>query len=141
MTIVKQIDLEKLTLKTGAHPAPNNGLVDACVMEAVAYMAGEPWSDHPACASQVVGAFLRSWNDTLPDDDRQQLKQYVPRLVGSAGTKEQEDARAWMALDWLVREHHARLAAPRRVGRAGRHAGWARRVPGGHGRSVDPPDD
>ncbi len=99
------IDIDTLILKTGKHAAPSNGLADACVMEAVAYVAGEPWSDHPECASQVLGAFLRSWNDSLPDVDRQMLKQYIPRLVGSKGTKEREDARAFMAMDWLVREY------------------------------------
>ena len=97
--------IETLVLAEGAHEPPTNGVVDACIMEAVAWVAGEPWSDHPACASQVIGAFLRSWNDTLPDDARQTLKPYVARLVGSAGTTEQEDARAWMALDWLVRTY------------------------------------
>ncbi len=62
-------------------------------------------SDHPACASTVVGAFLRAWNDALPDSDRQQLKRYISRLVGSKGTADQEDERAWMALDWLVRSY------------------------------------
>ena len=65
----------------------------------------QPWSDHPDCASPVIGAFLRTWNDSLPDADRQTLKQYIPRLVGSKGTTAQEDHRAWMALDWLVRVH------------------------------------
>jgi hypothetical protein len=69
-------------------------------------VAGEPWSDHPVCASKVIGAFLRSWNDTLNDDDRNRLlKPYVTRLVGTAGTAAQEDRRAWMCLDWLVRTY------------------------------------
>ena len=101
-TEAPSIDLESLVLAKGAHRSPTEG---ACVMEAFAFVAGEPWSDHPECASRVLGAFLRSWNDTLPDDERQQLKQYVPRLVGSKGTAEQEDARAWLAMDWLVRSY------------------------------------
>ena len=40
-------------LKAGSH-SPPNGELTACVMEAVAYVAGEPWSDHPACASPVM---------------------------------------------------------------------------------------
>ncbi len=104
-TDVKKVDLESLVLKHGAHRAPSNGLTDACVMEAVAYLAGEKWSNSPECASPVLGAFLRAWNDQLPDDDRQQLKQYIPRLVGSKGSKAQEDERAWMAMDWLVRDY------------------------------------
>jgi hypothetical protein len=73
-------------------------------MEAVAYVAGEPWTDHPKCASPVIGAFLRSWNDAMNDDDRQMLLPLIPRLVGTASTRDVEGRRAWMATDWLVRE-------------------------------------
>jgi hypothetical protein len=76
-----------------------------CELEAVAYVAGEPWTAAPDCASPVLGAFLRSWNDNLDDDTRQTLKPYIPRLVGSRGTEAQEDNRSWMALDWLVRTY------------------------------------
>ena len=96
--------LEPLVLETGAHDAPNNGLVHACMMEAVSYVAGEPWSDHPECASPVLGAFLRSWNDSLSDEDRQMLKPLIPRLVGTKASKAVEEKRAWMATDWLARE-------------------------------------
>ena len=97
----RTLDLDNLHLLTGSH-YPNDEQ-RMCVMEAVAFLAGEEWSDHPACASRIVGTFLRSWNDVLPDDQRQELRQYIPRLVGSAGTPEQEERRSWMALDWLVR--------------------------------------
>jgi hypothetical protein len=94
------LDLDTITLASGSHRPGSDAM---CVMEAVAMLAGEQWSDHPQCASPVIGAFLRSWNDALPDDDRQQLKQYIPRLVGSKGTGEQEVERSWLATDWLVR--------------------------------------
>src|SRR5207253_10784170 len=90
-TEAPSIDLESLVLAKGAHRSPTGG---ACVMEAVALVAGEPWSDHPECASRLLGAFLRSWDDTLPDDERQQLKQDVPRPVASRGTAQRDDARA-----------------------------------------------
>ena len=102
MTTTKTLDLDALALKSGAHSDPDAGM---CVMEAVAFIAGEPFSDHPQCASPIIGAFLRSWNDSLPDADRQQLKQYIPRLVGTRSTPEVEDARGWMCLDWLVRTY------------------------------------
>jgi hypothetical protein len=47
--------------------------------------------------------FLRSWNDGSGDEQRQELKRYIPRLVNSRGTDAQESERSWMALDWLVR--------------------------------------
>ena len=96
--------LGPLKLEKGSHDPPNNGLVHACVMEAVAYVAGEPFSDHPECASPVLGAFLRSWNDSLLDADRQMLKPLIPRLVGTKAPARVEEKRAWMATDWLARE-------------------------------------
>jgi hypothetical protein len=96
--------LEPLKLGRGSHSAPSNGLVEACVMEAVAYVAGEPFSDHPACASPILTSFLISWNDAMSDEDRQMLKPYIPRLVGTRTTKRDEEVRAWMLTDWLARE-------------------------------------
>lgn len=94
------LDLEQIHLDRGSHNTPGDG---HCVMEVVAMLAGEPFTDHPECASPVVSAFLRNWNDVLDDDTRQTLKQHIPRLVNSKGTAAQEERRAWMALDWLVR--------------------------------------
>ena len=97
---MKTLDLETVVLKVGNHASIEEGM---CVMEAVSFVAGEPWSDSPACACPVVATFLRSWNDALPDDDRQQLKRYIPLLVGSKSTLEIERRRSAMAMDWLVR--------------------------------------
>ncbi|HXH35237.1 MAG TPA: hypothetical protein VNJ54_12640 [Plantibacter sp.] len=93
--------LESLTLDKGSHASWEQG---ACVMEAVAYVAGEPFSDSPACASPIITSFLVSWNDSLPDADRQFLKPYIPRLVGTRTTKKDEKTRAWLLTDWLARE-------------------------------------
>ena len=104
MSALRPIDLEAITLGASSHrPADTIGDRNACVMEAVAWVAGEPWSDHPACASPVIGAFLRSWNDSLDDTDRQQLRRWVLPLVGTAASPEIEDRRAWMCCDWLIR--------------------------------------
>ena len=62
-----------------------------------------PWSDHPECACPVLTAFMVNWNDVLPDDERQRLKPYITRLVGTRSTKDVEARRSWMACDWLVR--------------------------------------
>jgi hypothetical protein len=98
-TTLRPIDLNTLTLLRGAHPA-NDGM---CIMEAVAFVAGEPHSDHPACASRVISAFLRRWNDAMNDEDRQQLKPLIRELVGSRGTTQQEVKRAYLATDWACR--------------------------------------
>jgi hypothetical protein len=91
-----------LNLKSGAH-SPDSTF---CVMEAVAFVAGEEWSDHPACACPVISAFLRAWNDTLPTDaDRDRLlKPLIPKLVGTRN-KALEERRSLLAADWLVRVH------------------------------------
>lgn len=94
-------ELDKLVLDSGGHDSWEKG---ACVMEAVAYIAGEPFSDHPDCASPVITSFLISWNDSLPDDQRQMLKPYIPQIVGTRTTKADEETRAWMCTDWLARE-------------------------------------
>ena len=98
--------LESIQLEAGCHCVPGNGIVHACVMEAVSYIAGEPWSDHPQCASPVIAAFLRAWNEALPDEDRDRLlKPLIPRLVGTRESARVETKRSWMAADWLVREY------------------------------------
>ena len=93
--------IQTLSLKAGAH-SPNSTF---CILEAVAFVAGEPWSDHPECACPIIGAFLRSWNDSLPTDaDRDRLlKPLIPDLVGSKSTKEVEQKRALLCADWLIR--------------------------------------
>lgn len=97
--------LDDLRLGHGSHKPPSNGLVEACVMEAVAYVAGEPWSDHPACASPVITSFLIGLNDRLGDDDRQKLKPYITRLVGTnTGNPADETTRRYMLLDWVAHE-------------------------------------
>ena len=91
------------TLKSGAH---SEGAA-MCAMEAVAYIAGEPWSDHPQCASPVIAAFMRSWNDSLPSDAERErlLLPFIPKIVGTRGSEALEHRRSLMAADWLVRVH------------------------------------
>jgi hypothetical protein len=95
--------LEKLgPLKSGSHSGPDAG---ACIMEAVAFVAGEPWSDHPECVSPVIGAFLRNWNDNLPTDaDRERLlKPLIPKIMNTRADAATEERRSYLALDWMIR--------------------------------------
>ena len=96
------IDFRNYNFGTGKHLTPDDGM---CVMEAVAYVAGEPHTDRPKCASPVISAFLRFWNDSITDDDnrRDLLGPFVYRMVGTAASREIESQRSWMAFDWLVR--------------------------------------
>ena len=91
--------LEKVKLAHGAHADRSNGL---CAMELVAWMADEPHSDHPSCVCPVLGAFVRRLNDRMNDTDRQDLKPYLPKLIGTA-TDGASKTRMYLALDWLTR--------------------------------------
>jgi hypothetical protein len=94
--------LETLTLEQGKHD-PNGTF---CVMEAVAWIANERWSDAPECVSPVIAAFARNWNDSLNVEDRNRLlKPLVVEMIGTRTTPEDEETRAWMATDWLARVH------------------------------------
>jgi len=72
-------------------------------MEWASVLVGEEWSDNPRCTSPVIAAFLRCWNDALPDDERQQLKRYIPLVVGTNRGPEMDERLAWMVTDWFVR--------------------------------------
>jgi hypothetical protein len=100
------IDTERLAKVTALHRGGHSPGEMMCAMEAVAFVAGEPWSDTPECASPVIGAFMRNWNDSLPDDERTELLlPLIPRLVGTRGSEDLEQRRATMATDWLIRVH------------------------------------
>lgn len=92
--------IQTLSLKHGSHEPDSQ----FCVMEAVAFVAGEPWTDHPTCACPIISEFMRTWNDRLSSDkDRDRLlKQFVPRLVGTRNPAV-EVKRVIMIGDWTVR--------------------------------------
>jgi len=95
------LDLEALHLEPGPHDNPDDG---GCVMEIVSALAGEPWSDRPQCVSPVITSFCISWNDALGDEERDRLlKPFLTKMIGTRTTPEDEETRAWMACDWLVR--------------------------------------
>ena len=74
-----------------------------CVMEAVAYVAGEPWSDAPECACPAITQVLVGWNDGLDDDDRTRLlRPLIPEIVGTRGSAALEERRRWRLCDWTV---------------------------------------
>lgn len=98
-------EISALRLEKGSHYENGNKM---CVMEAVAYVAGEPWTDKPECVCPVISVFLRTWNDTLTDEKRNELLQpLIAKVVNSHSTPALEMRRSWMALDWLVREYAA----------------------------------
>jgi hypothetical protein len=95
------IDLDTLTLAKGAHDTRQSGV---CLLEAVAWWAGQAHTDSPPCVSPVLRTFGVRLNDVLPDDRRQALKPLIPLLPGTAGDG-LDEVRSYMALDWLIRTY------------------------------------
>ena len=89
---------EIIRIEKGAHGSFQDG---NCAMELVAFMAGEAHSDHPICSSPLIGDFVRAWNDAMDVTERQRLAPYLIRVVGTAGTEEQELERRKMLRDWI----------------------------------------
>jgi hypothetical protein len=98
--------LERLTLSSAEHASIEEG---CNVMEAVSYLAGEPWSSTPRCVSPRIALFLRRWNDDLPSDELRNrlLKPLIPTVLDTSRDPRHEQLRAWMCVDWLVREYTA----------------------------------
>jgi hypothetical protein len=93
------LDLDAVVLTRGVHARRTD---EVSLLEAVAWWAGEPHSDRPACVSPVVAAFVRAWADALDDRTRQQLKGWVPKLVAT-GNGLGDQTRALLLADWLAR--------------------------------------
>jgi len=66
-------------LSAGRHRNPRKG---ACFMEMASYLAGERWSDHPACTHPLLASLARMVNDCLSDEDRPRIAGYIPDVVG-----------------------------------------------------------
>lgn len=92
---------DKYFLSKGAHSTAQDG---RCAMEWVAYLAGEPHSDSPECVSPALTVFCVAFNDGLDDENRQRLRPYLARSIGTRGDGLDEQ-RSWMATDWLIRTY------------------------------------
>jgi hypothetical protein len=66
-------------LSRGKHRNPRKG---ACFMELVSFLAGEGWSDHPACTHPLLAALARDVNDHIGDQARRQIAPLVPDVIG-----------------------------------------------------------
>src|ERR1041385_3644499 len=85
-------------LRRGNSPDPREG---ACLLDAVSWIEYGTLGDHPPCVCPVIAAYGRGINDAMSDAGRQQLRAYIPRLVGTVDP-ENERARAeylaWQAI-------------------------------------------
>jgi hypothetical protein len=77
-------------LSAGKHRSPRQG---ACFMEFASYLAGERWSDKPACTHPLLAALGRHVNDLTTDAGRQRLVQLVPSVIGLTSDDPHVDVR------------------------------------------------
>ena len=92
-------EVEGFDLLAGGHGKNAEGQM--CIMEAVAYVAGERWSDSPTCTSPILASFMRQLNDRLSDEKRQELKPFIAKMVGTRDGRDEE--RSWLISDWTIR--------------------------------------
>ena len=74
--------LDRGILARGGHSAYSG---HRCANEWVAYIAGEPHTAAPACVSPVLRRYTMTLNDRWDDAQRQLLKPYLPRMLGTQG--------------------------------------------------------
>jgi hypothetical protein len=77
-------------LSRGKHRSPRKG---ACFMEFASLLAGERWSDHPACTHPLLAAVARHVNDYTSDAGRARLTELIPSVIGLTGDDPRIDAR------------------------------------------------
>src|SRR4051812_14475069 len=127
-------------------------------MELASMLAHEPFSDRPPSVSPTIGAFLRTYNDGLDDERRQDLYAVAAAVVGSARGRGIERRRINACLSFAL-QHGSGLPAPRAslamatpappagaappppgaVGRGGRRGGGGGRGGGAPPRGRGPP--
>jgi hypothetical protein len=97
-----RIEGESFHLRSGKG-AGINGEVDACIMQAVDWLAGGTGeTDAPECASQTIASLCIYLNDSpLFADYRDILKPFAPRIVGTRDSN--ETARLFICADYALR--------------------------------------
>lgn len=77
-------------LSRGRHRSPRRG---ACFMEMASYLAGERWSDHPACTHPLLASLARHVNDRTSDAARPRLAALIPSVIGLTSDDPRVDVR------------------------------------------------
>src|SRR3954454_819908 len=81
---------QTVRLARGRHASRQLGV---CVMELASMLAHEPFSDRARSISPTIGAFLRTYNDGIDDDRRQDLYPVAAAGVGTAARRAVERER------------------------------------------------
>lgn len=90
----------RFDLIRGNSKSPRDG---ACLLDAVSWFNYGHLDDYPPCVCPVLAAYGRRLNDFLPNDQRQKLKVFLPRLVGTVD-KPNAIVRAEYAVRRTIRE-------------------------------------
>jgi hypothetical protein len=77
-------------LSRGKHRNPRRG---ACFMELASYLAGEKWSDRPACTHPLLAEVARNVNDRVCDSARRELGPLIPEVIGLTPDDPRVEAR------------------------------------------------
>lgn len=77
-------------LSRGKHRSPRKG---ACFMEMASFLAGERWSDHPACTHPLLASLARHVNDRTSDAARPRLGALIPSVIGLTSDDPRVDVR------------------------------------------------
>jgi hypothetical protein len=96
-TAIGDPPVESLRLEPGSHSSPDEGV---CIVELASILGREKFSDEPDCVCAVIGAFLRSWNDRASYVDRQRLRPYAARIVGTRSGRAITRRRRDICLVW-----------------------------------------
>jgi hypothetical protein len=107
-----QVSHQTVRLSQGKHRGPDHG---ACVMELSSMLAGEPFSDRPRCVDPVIAGFLRTYNDGIDDQRRQDLYPLAALVVGTRAVAGVQAERARMCLKWAQERHVELRHGPRRL--------------------------
>jgi hypothetical protein len=114
-------------------------------MEVASMLADEPFSDEPDCVCPVIAEFLRTYNDQVDDERRQDLYAYASLVVDTRDGAAVERRRADACLDWWLSASSPRrfqlrrflwmlppISAARDIEIAHRAARWAAASPERH---------
>ena len=118
---------QTVRLARGRHASRHTGV---CVMELASMLAHEPFSDRARSISPTIGAFLRTYNDGLDDDRRQDLYPVAAAIVSTAARRSVERERVNRCLAF-AREHGGGLPGRRAalgLATPGAAGAWAARM-------------
>lgn len=69
------------TLSGGSHHQAEG---QACVMEYVSVLAGNEWTDYPACTNPIIACVAQCVNDNMADSERHRLVPLIGRLLAAS---------------------------------------------------------